>query len=145
MPPPSRSFFFYSFFLSLIPPTNSCFLPRFPVEKLDHKMTLKKYNPEIVIVSWMSKDLDMTPDFRAKQGVQEYILIGEVDYGACGSLATWGANSKAPPQWEVDGFERWDLEDLSTLQVARTDNPYVKFHSKTVSFRRAEAERKPEL
>jgi len=63
----------------------------FEVEKLDYKVALKKHNPGIVIVSWMSKDLDMTPDFRSKQGLHEYILIGEVDYGASGTPGgTWG-------------------------------------------------------
>jgi len=138
------SFFFYLFlflfvtFTSRANPRNS---NRFSVERLDYKVSLKKYNPEIVIVSWMSKDLDMTPDFRAKQGVQEYILIGEVDYGACGSLETWGANIQGAPRWEEEGFGRLDLEDLSALQIARTDSPYVRFHSKTVSFRRVEAKK----
>ena len=54
----------------------------FSVEKMDHISALHFYEPHIVISSWMSRQSDWTFDIRACQSVIEYILIGEVDYGA---------------------------------------------------------------
>jgi hypothetical protein len=89
---------------------------------------------------------DWTKDIRMCDRVKEYILIGETDYGCCGDhWETWGKSwpwgvddeggEKIPP-YEVDGFGRKDLDELSDLQVCRTDSPGNYHHSKTVSFKR---------
>jgi len=114
----------------------------FPVLKLDNDAALRDLLPSshaaIVIVSWMTKDADWTAAIRSSPSVQEYILVGEKDYGACGHpKQTWGApNPLVDSPWERDRFERIDLDELSLLQISRTDSPYVRFHSQTVLFRR---------
>ncbi len=125
--------------------------PDFPVEKLSYNKALLKYNPDIIICSWMP-DKDWTADFRQQKTVKEYILAGKTDetgIGYCGDpWRTWGAYSpdeekefkgKIPP-YEVDGFEKIPLDGVSKYQICRDDYPWEKGgivqHSRTVSFRR---------
>ncbi|MDI6603285.1 MAG: hypothetical protein QME57_04235 [Patescibacteria group bacterium] len=119
----------------------------FPVEQLKHDEAMKKYSPDIVIVSWMPYLQDSSKDIRKCPSVKEYILIGETDGGCCGDpWETWGqpwllwdeddeGGEKIPP-YEADGFEREDLDELSDLQICRTDEPGRYRHSRTVSFKR---------
>lgn len=113
----------------------------FPVERMSAEEAVEAYKPQIILCSWMSIADDWTPAFRAPS-VQEYILIGEVDYGVSGrAWNTWGVADSAPtpgqvPPFESDGFERVDLHDISWLQIARSDSPFVRFHSRTTAFRR---------
>ena len=78
--------------------------------------------------------------------VEEYILIGEVDDGTCGhNWYTWGnfdfhteddnevLRSRKTP-YEMDGYMRVDLKDLSLLQFSRFDCKRSS-ESMTVSFR----------
>ena len=55
----------------------------FKVEELKYKEALKKYQPDVVIGSWMPLGTDWTPDFRKTKSVNHYIIIGEVN-AACG-------------------------------------------------------------
>jgi len=128
------------------------------VEKMNVHQALEKYAQNnvkdrqiIVLCSWMMKGVDWTIDFRASD-VDEYILIGESDDGCCGhNWNTWGnldfidieeGDEKvknvgnAKPPYEVDNFERIDLEDLSKLQFSRYDSVSSR-SSNTVSFRRS--------
>lgn len=116
----------------------------FPVEQLKHDKAMEKYNPDIVICSWMPYQVDFTRDIRKFSSVKEYILIGETDEGCCGDRwETWGWSwdeddedeGKIPP-YEADGFVREDLDDLSDLQIGRTDDPGNYHYSRTVSFKR---------
>lgn len=123
----------------------------FPVEQLNHKEALEKYQPKIVIFSWMPNEEDYTKDFRVTKSVDEYILIGEADGGCCGHrFETWGLDQtfgnkqkkryKSPlAPYEVDGFERINVDETTALQISRSDNDLFKkgyHHSETVSFRR---------
>lgn len=125
--------------------------PSFPVEKLNHIKSIKKYNPDIVVCSWMPSNKDSTKDIRKIPNVKEYILIGETEGGCCGaSWDTWGkipsyelqlleeegAETEKIPPYEADGFERLDLKNLSKHQICRTDCVKDYYHSETVSFRR---------
>lgn len=83
------------------------------VEKIPEKEALKKYNPSIVICSWMLNRVDWTPDFRNTKSVQEYILIGP--QGPCGKEETW---------WSPDGFEVILHPDLDEVQLSRLDIVY---------------------
>lgn len=105
--------------------------PAFHVENLEAKLALEKYKPQIVICSWMSCGLDLTPEFRACSSVKEYLLIGEPFDGCCATESAfygpWRNNSKI-------------LEEVSQHQFCRTD--YVDArkasgfsqHSQTLSF-----------
>ncbi len=113
----------------------------FPVEQIDHNQALAKYNPDIVIFSWMPYESDYTKDFRSYASVREYILIGETDHGCCGHVwETWGEKwdfeDHDQKPYQKDSFERFDLQDLGRLQICRTDQLLDWRHSKTVSFRR---------
>lgn len=120
----------------------------FPVEVIGHDDALKKYQPKIVIFSWMPPFEDYSADFRKMDSVEEYLLIGEADDDMSGDAwLTWGIDptaykkkpeDRAIPPYEVDGFERENLVDISKKQICRTDFPGEYFHSKTVSFKRKE-------
>jgi len=144
----------------------------FLVEEADVETALARYRPALVLASWMSMGtlptlngaacimmlivrcrwqaligagVDWTRAIRATPSVQEYLLIGEVDFGVSGTpWETWGipltaaAQNEAPP-YEQDGFLKVPLGALSVLQIARSDTPYVRFHSQTISFRRQPA------
>jgi hypothetical protein len=114
----------------------------FPVEQLKHDEAMKKYNPDIVVISWMPYNTDLSKDIRKFDSVQEYILIGESDGGCCGDpWETWGINwldDKAGqmPPYKAEGFVRENLHNLSLLQICRSDEPGRYYHSNTVSFKR---------
>ena len=125
----------------------------FPVEKIDHKEALEKYQPKIVIFSWMPLREDYTNDFRATKSIEEYILIGETD--CCGDgWKTWGNphsydnNGRAKKikkevaPYIADGFELEDIADVSKKQICRTDLhtdlSIDGSHSHTMSFKRAQ-------
>lgn len=50
---------------------------RIPVEPLDVQVTLERYKPQIVLVSWMPKAATWDNLFAQDPHLQEYILIGE--------------------------------------------------------------------
>ena len=122
--------------------------PGFPVENLDQEDALKKYNPQIVLSSYMPYGKDFTEDFRNTKSVKEYILIGEIS--CCGDLwKTWGDdleynnNDNELPPYKSDGFDLYHLEKLRKHQICQSDEPYIcladnhcKSNSSTVSFRR---------
>jgi hypothetical protein len=117
----------------------------------------------IVLCSWMPMGEDWTRAFR-DSSVDEYILIGECDDGQCGdNWLSWGNPeydgdvdneldfaltlndnvpcrkmvSISPPQYEVDGYTRRDLDSLLPYQFSRFDCALSKT-AKTVSFRRVD-------
>jgi hypothetical protein len=132
------------------------------VEKLDYKKALLKYQPDLVIVSWMPMFSDWTKEIRATPSVKEYILIGESDDGCCGNnWETWGNaefwsgsnnnnnnNNMSPSAskevtttasvviapYMKDGWERVNHEEMSDLQLSRFDSEDFVGNSKTVSF-----------
>eukprot|EP00736_Rhodelphis_marinus_P007921 Rmarinus@m.2768 len=159
-------------------------LAAFPVGRASAEKSIDDTQPHIVLSSWMTRGQDWTRAMRAAASVQEYILIGEADFGVSGlPWATWGVgrpNSdtgglQAPssgsqlgsceqgtadscvigdeepivddqklsppsvqlPPFRQDGFERVDLDDISILQVCRSDSPILLFHCRTISFRRS--------
>lgn len=99
--------------------------PLFPVQKFDTDEALTRYQPAIVISSWMPNKIDLTPLFRQTPSVKEYILIGEPEL--CGTSDSW---------WPVDDFEEIEHPDLEQLQICRTDNVVNREfgHSATTSF-----------
>lgn len=123
--------------------------PVFPVESLDYRKALKIYQPGIVLCSWMMYQRDWTAAIRAIPSVNEYVLIGEMDEGCCGHpYRTWGLSSfrdreisdkkdgNFTPLYEMNGFQRYNLDEISRYQICRSDWPDSRFHSKTVSFLR---------
>ena len=112
------------------------------VETMSHKEAIEKYKPNIIIFSWMPPGYDCTDDFREAESVDEYILIGETNYGCCGDQwKTWGfdpmrENNAVPPH-EEDGFTRTHLKNLSRWQVAHFDMPFsLRGFTSTESFTR---------
>ena len=104
----------------------------FPVQKIDHQGAIATHKPNIIIFSWMPYKYDCTDDFRAAESVEEYILIGETDYGCCGDeWKTWGiapseedreaGKDYRTPLYEQDGFERagTDGGNVSKFQASR--------------------------
>ena len=121
----------------------------FPVERLDHHAALSKYQPQMVIFSWMPPNQDYTRDFRQAPSVQEYVLIGEADQNTCGDpWETWGKaqmaydEDVAKVRWiaphEADGFVRHEHEELRELQLSRLSIVFFLERSTTVSFIRSE-------
>lgn len=99
-----------------------------PVEKIDYKEALKRYQPDIVICSWMPPKEDWTPDFRATNSVKEYILIGPTDGTCGGDCPSWewngwdyDADKPNPAQYEKDGFDRDEPDYLGKVQFSKLD------------------------
>lgn len=114
----------------------------YPVEdQVKYQDAIKKYDPKIILVSWMPFEEDWTKDFRDSKSVEEYILIGEANGGCCGDKwKTWGCqsyfdNDKKSP-YEEEGFAKNKLDDISRHQICRADDPGKYGCSSTVSFRR---------
>lgn len=124
----------------------------FPVKALPNKQALEKYQPEIVISSWMPPGVDFTKDIRDTKNVVEYILIGEQGGGCCGhNWETWGIKAgvaedaggdyvnKLPP-YKKDGFkadyDNDQLYNLSLLQLSKMNLLDGHNTSSTVSFKR---------
>ena len=82
------------------------------VEILDYREAIRRYQPVIVLSSWMPPRNDWTPDFRSANCVQEYILIGETDGGSCGLDSVWD---------EYPEFERVNLGKPSSYSLCRND------------------------
>ena len=86
----------------------------FPVEELSYGIAIRKYQPDVVICSWMPLNTDWTPGFRRAKSVKHYITIGEVE-AACGG------------DWEEkDGWEMHELEEASRFALCRTDDLWWK-------------------
>lgn len=119
---------------------------KFQVETVkSNQAALDKYNPDLVICSWIPYEMDFTGEIRATASVQEYIVIGE-EGGACGDdWKTWGFRfvedrKVYPPDspYASDGFTRQDLADLRQFQVCINDQYPDKTHlSRTVAFIRS--------
>lgn len=117
-------------------------LRTFPIEEIDNKRAIKKYQPAIVIFSWMPTNTDYTHEFREADCVQEYILIGLRDEEAMGydwDMENFRTGSEEEtPQYILDGFERISLDALSEIQFSRTNVIYNQSETITVSFQRKE-------
>ena len=128
------------------------------VDEVDYVTAMERHRPAIVLCAWMPMDTDWTHTFRAASSVQEYVMVGEADWGVCGhNWSTWG-NSRfrddvgddggatfalpgdggTPPPHVVDNFERVDLHDeVSRWLLGRYDTADVGGTSVCVSFRRS--------
>lgn len=124
--------------------------PVFPIENQPRTKALQKYQPTIVLCSWMPSDEDWTVNFRKTPSVKEYILVGEAESGLCGDKwKTWGVVNhdtwierpdNAP--YKIDGFEQVRLDDITAEQISIMsnygENKKDKGTSSTISFRRKE-------
>lgn len=75
-------------------------------EKMDYKDAIYRYNPELIICSWMPAGEDWTPDFRAHSSVKSYILIGDPEGSgteeAYGDFPGWNNYVlKEPNKWSM--------------------------------------------
>ncbi len=106
----------------------------FPVEEFGFEAAVLKYDPQVVINSWMPAGMDWTPAFRNNQNVWEYILIG-VGKGRTGNEDAY---------IEKDGFTKDEICKES-VQLCVEDDPFLVIgrqkekSSKTFSFRRQTA------
>jgi hypothetical protein len=86
----------------------------FPIHEMDYREALERFNPHIVLSSWMPSRQDWTPDFRARSDLEGYILVGPAD--RCGTRATWRSDPSS-------GFVRHDLTTVNELKTL--DHPYL--------------------
>ena len=116
-----------------------------------NREVLEKHKPNIVITSWPPSDVDFTADIR-NAGVEEYLIIGQEE--ACGDdWNTFGLEFASPepdsqtllPPFETDGYSKSPLDQLSQLQITRSDDspgvgwsesPSWGSRSRTQSFKR---------
>lgn len=138
---------------TLVIPTDSIdwdLAPAYAIEEIDVKDALKKHQPQIVISSWMPRDADFTPDFRATPSVAEYLVIGETKlcggfedvqeksgkFGFLQRIFPKDKNLKTTAQNE--GFEAGYLKELKKFQICRTDEPLPEesYRSRTQYFRK---------
>ena len=110
--------------------------PNFPVEKIDNQTALARFQPQMVICSWMPYETDFSQEIRSTKSVDSYILIGESGGATGDEWLTWGRPKidwdadeddeedrvKTPP-YETDGFQKEILSDMSDLQISRLSQP----------------------
>lgn len=58
-------------------------------QKMDYREALDKFNPQLVICSWMPPGEDWTIDIKNTDSVKAYILIGEEDQTIWGEFTGW--------------------------------------------------------
>lgn len=100
--------------------------PVTPVECLDYRKAIQKFQPDLILCSWMPLREDWTPSFR--EAVDEYVLIGE-DGGCCGTPEAWRPSS---------GWTAENLKDVTRWSIGRSDSPWGVGFSHVISFRRTE-------
>lgn len=84
-----------------------------PVEKISYHEAIKKYKPDLVIVSWMPYTADWSKAFRRYKSTKGYIIIGESCGGCCGSEEAFK---------EVEGYTVTDGFDFDNYNLCRTDS-----------------------
>lgn len=107
---------------------------RYPgVVEMSASAALAAFAPQLVLCSWMPMGRDLSAAFRQCASVDEYVLLGEADDGACGhNWHTWGnpdfhsgeggeGDEPPTPPYMADGFRRVELDDVSRWMVSRYD------------------------
>lgn len=120
-----------------------------PIEQMNYGEALRKYNPDVVITSWMPSNRDWSAVYRSTPSVKEYILIG-YSFLTGKQEQTWSHEhyDKYIGGKEKRGdFEKVELDNVSKWQVSFIDeflplswqwrNGHDQ-HSKTCSYRRVE-------
>lgn len=99
-----------------------------PPEKMDYRDALKRYEPELVICSWMPGGEDWTVDFRATGSVKAYILIDDGER----------INPKDPPGWQSRVLKNPNTWSLCRLDLGVDfERPDIWWrHSKVILFTR---------
>ena len=62
-----------------------------------HEAALRITRPSMVLCAWMPMGRDLSRAFRRCESVQEYVLLGEADDGACGDTPTLNPNPNPNP------------------------------------------------
>jgi hypothetical protein len=110
----------------------------FPVEALNHREALAKYDPVAVISSWMPQYEEWTWDMRATPSVEEYIVIGVPPL--TGNRSTW--RGYASP--EIGEFKPVQLHHLDALKTGQFSDYKIPYLSLTRGFHRV-SEAQPEV
>ena len=104
-----------------------------PLERIELEGALAKYEPTIVVASWLPSGVDVTQAIRGCPLVDEYVLIGEPDEGCCGDhWLPWGkSDSRKPERWQYDNddgtFDQGAYNDaLDVYSRMYKTPPYVK-------------------
>jgi len=114
------------------------------VENLDAEKAVQKYQPDIVLFSWIPPGEDLSPALR-QNSVQEYVLVGEE---LSGNDRTWGKNvifdKDVMADYEKDGFYKQYLgegdDDSLNLVHGQLGRGQIKEgiddsqHSTTIAF-----------
>jgi hypothetical protein len=94
------------------------------VERLGHKDSLKKYDPDLVVINWEELDGTHSLDVLKYPSVEHLLWIGEDEYGCTGSRDLW----------------QFDFEDTKNPYcISRTDEclfgDRVNKHTRVIIFR----------
>jgi hypothetical protein len=108
----------------------------FKVHKMTYKQGLKKFEPDVVISSWMPLYKDWTPEFRKTKSVKQYILIGEVD-AACGG--DWKDRKRWPIKYakKASYYALCRTDDLWWRDDGKMNDHFMAHHSAVHVFNRA--------
>jgi len=107
----------------------------FKIEKIDYKNALLKYQPDVVIGSWMPLGTDWTKDFRKTKSVKHYIIIGEVD-ACCGGDWTDRKTWPMKRENEISKYALCRTDDLWWKDNGNLDEHFMMHHSSVYSFSR---------
>ncbi len=89
-------------------------------ESLDYETAISKYQPELIICSWMPPGEDWSPQFRANDSVKSYILIGDIEQ--CGTRQTYD---------DFAGWQNYVLKEPNKWSMCRSDNGMDFDHPET--------------
>jgi len=108
------------------------------VEELDGISAIRKYNPRMVIASWIEYCSELDCEILDER--PEYlILIGEGNGGCTGSTKFWGdewnEDNKTPAYWTQKGYSEKEL-DIDVWNICRTDYPWNHSHGSTMLYTR---------
>ena len=119
------------------------------VKRMNARRAIIKYQPTIIICSWMPSGIDFTGEIRLSKDCQEYILIGPPNTSTSGDAwATWGILSQeliddygldknAIKPYLADEWHRCELPELNKCTFCRFDvNGSEVGFSKVTSFRK---------
>ncbi len=80
------------------------------VIKMGYTIALRKYNPDLVLISWIPYGHNWTRYVRKHQSVKGYILIGEGPEGCTGVASDWRT-----------GWKEHYFDDVMKFAICRTD------------------------
>ena len=100
------------------------------VIKMDYKEAIKKFQPDLIIASWIPYNKFWTKDFRRYSCVKGYILIGEYPGGCTGHENDWNT------VWTRRNLEAVEKYGICRTDISFSSDSYALYHTNVTYFER---------